>query len=373
VRRIKSTTKDHQFINSPAKGPISENDKIFTVFAFRKDKACLPIVSDNNCRCMVVLTVEEYNSLKIPKGSELAKYYDFLIVNERKKLDSSTDVKVSMLTERRRAAFNFARKKNIHHLVFIDDNISEIAVACKSTYKKGSEYLFDYLKQKMDVTGEPLLSIATYSNLHKTINDNQLGCKVWIENISNISKALPEECFDALMPYNEFRWGENYYLQVLLMTLFSDEENNIKGSRILPSSEIQLQRSSAKKSTNAKGGMRGREYTAEDVLHPSVRERIEEKHPDILKKIDFARFHFNNLVRPAVEKYEEKKRKNKELNIRELRQKHLALKSCHICFMELPDTRSSRDTTVSLLTKKLESDSFGDNELIIARGCLHFT
>jgi len=294
---LKANLKPHE---------ISQDDNVFVVFAGRKDKASLPPISDNSqCRCLVVLTKEEFAELNISSNSELLNYYDFLFPRTRKKSDG-TDAVLSKLTERRRAALDFILERELTQVVFMDDNVSDICLKKPSSNKTYEDALYDCIKAQMQSSNEAFISIPTYSKLHKRTRPHQLGCKVWALNIATLKAILPGSSIKACFPDNEYLWGEDYFFQVLLNMLFLDNftNNNRQGYKILDPSDIQLKRLGSAKSLNARSGMTVRIYKLCDVISLELQAIIlSEGHQSTLLRIEKAVFLFNHLVNKELNRY----------------------------------------------------------------------
>lgn len=318
------------FIKARNKSELTSVDKLYGVFAYRKENAYLPDVTNNSCRCIIVLTDKEYNSLNIDMKSDLNKFFDFLVLLPRKKIGSDTDVKISKLTERRRALLKFARTNSIKKVFFMDDNISKIAINRIDTDKTPCELVYDIMLDWMNKTKEPIVTVSTNSLLNKRIRQNQVGCKGILLDVEKISQKFPGDSFEALMPYNEDLWGEDYYLQILCHVFFNDEIDNIHGYRIIDPQLCQLERSSQQKSTNAKQGMRVIHYEKEDILHPIISTRIKSNFSLEYELIEKARLIFNQAISDKVRDYESKVSLHKKLDYDKLRSRHHFVKSMDI-------------------------------------------
>ncbi len=286
--------------------PIDHSHKLFVVFAGRKEKASLPELAEKDiARCLIVLTEEEYRDLNIADRVELKNRYDFLITQPRKKLADHTFSDPGKLTERRRAALKFCLEKTIQHVVFMDDNIQNIALINQTTRNhSGIEDLFDYMVAEMNETKNIFVSIPTYSPLHRKPVSKMLGCKAWALNIGTIQKLLPGKAIEFCFPDNETLWGEDYFLQVLLWRL---SPPNIMGYSVLPHADVQLIRTSAHKSANARSGMRVRKYNIKDVIpDPYEFSKEDPKNQYIISCIDAAITEFNRLIDEEIARHQKK-------------------------------------------------------------------
>lgn len=300
------------FLPAANKTIINPDSTVYAVFAYRKLAACLPDVTQNDSHCMIVLTVDEFNSLNLKKDSPLIQNYDFLILYPRCKPQSETPVQIEKLIERRRAAADYAKTIGLKYLYMLDDNVA--SVGCQPL-PEADDCIAAHLKQFMERTQEPFVSVSTSSNLLKNIKAKQLGAKFWIMDIEKISQALPGECFLALFPQNETLWGEDYYLQILLHILFQNEANNVHGYKIIDQEIMQLQRLSSHRSTNSKKGMKVQTYQQDDVLGIQTREHIQLHHPNIWQKIEAARVLFNDIVCRQKEDYLSRRRFHESVNL----------------------------------------------------------
>jgi hypothetical protein len=305
--------------------PLTPDTKVMFVFAGRKDNAFLPPVTGND-RCIIVLTLDEYNALQIDKNSPLRKTYDFLLLQPRQKVDglSTRDVLIGKLIERRGIAFDFARAAELDQIMFLDDNVAEVQF--ENSLGAGQTSLFDFMAEKMRQTNEIMLSVPTYSSIHNNPKKNQLGCKIFLIDFKAINAAFPSMCLDALMPHDESACSEDYRLQIIVHVFFGDAHRH--GYQVLHPSEIQLRRSAGQKSTNAKSGMRLKAYPAgETALAPDVKQILAQYTPAVFEKLMRAEAIFNEKIISEIEQYKTREERIKQLNLDTLRVSNRALSS----------------------------------------------
>ncbi|MCS5711489.1 DEAD/DEAH box helicase family protein [Candidatus Berkiella aquae] len=263
------------------------HEQVAFIFAGRKEKALLPEVY--TARCILVLTQQEYSSLKDLVPDDM----DVLVLVRINSNTHGEYADLSKLTARRIGIFLMAHHWNLNHFVMLDDNIKGINYQIDddaiSTIPNHFEKFYTLLLSQLKNQG--CVSIATESN--RISAQGQLGSKCFLINMQLIRQQLTslESVFLLQPPAHEVHKScEDYYFQILLHVMLE------RGYQVISRDIATLQRSHKEQNSCVNAQIRAEIFTGPRFpLPPQQQSWLEQT----LKML-------NQLIEKNINDYQEK-------------------------------------------------------------------
>jgi superfamily II DNA or RNA helicase len=236
---------------STEKSPISENEQVTFVCAGRKENALIPSLDKG--RCILVLTQEEYSDetfkAKIPTN------IDVLVIKQLSSESHGDYTNLKSITCRRLGIFLFAYIEGVSSFLMLDDNISQIKLPAEELTEAKWSQVYNYIYNSLTQMQQACVSVRTESP--KIRLPGELGSKMFMVNMDIIKERLSRPR-DMFIPFpnaaQASRWGEDYYMQLVLFQLFSNRGYQILGN------DICLVRSKKYRNAFAKSGVKAVHY-----------------------------------------------------------------------------------------------------------------
>jgi superfamily II DNA or RNA helicase len=190
------------------KGQLTPDEQIIFIFAGRKENALLP--RSKLTRCVLVLTVDEYQELenKIPSN------VDVLVLENITSASHGCFDRLHLLTARRVGVFLTAHHLQLNHFLMIDDNIKHVQFQSNNV-SDGTDQFYALLKQQVKDKG--CVNVSTLS--YKEKREGELGSKLFFVNMELIRQKLPllKDMFLLFPGADEtLKPLEDYYFQTFL-------------------------------------------------------------------------------------------------------------------------------------------------------------